>query len=40
MKSIIDYFRRTKRIEGAIDEDWLQHRVQFERLGSHYDVTT
>lgn len=39
MKTIIEWFRRTKRFGGAFHEEWNQRRVQFEQLGGYYDMT-
>lgn len=39
MNTANDYFRVTQRFGGAFEEDWHQHRVHFEHLGMHYDLT-
>lgn len=38
MKTVMDYFHGVLIFGGAFEEEWDQHRVQFERIGREYDL--
>lgn len=38
LRTIVEWFRRTKWLGGAFNQDWHQHRVKFERLCLYHDL--